>query len=88
MDEESTPSPEPAEDVNDMDYIPTQPGHAGAASGRTQLGSTSLATPLKSPPAGDYADKLVSGKELTGMRTSSVFVHDSIYCPPLRGVTV
>ena len=65
MDEESTPSPEP-EDVNDMDYIPTQLDHAGAASGRTQLGSTSLATPLKSPPVGDYADKLVSGNESAG----------------------
>ena len=63
MDEESTPSPEP-EDVNDMDYIPSQLDHAGAASGRTQLGSTSLATPLKSPPVGDYADKLVSGNEI------------------------
>ena len=63
MDDDSTPSPEP-DDLNDVDYVPSQLDHAGAASGRTQLGSTSLATPLKSPPSGDYADKLVSGNEL------------------------
>lgn len=47
---------------DDADYVPPEEMHAGASSGRQGSVSGLLTTPLKSPPAKEYADKLADDR--------------------------
>lgn len=60
--EEEDEEEEEEDDKGDMDtdYVPPgEDDHAGASTGRQGSISGLLTTPLKSPPAKEYADKLV-----------------------------
>lgn len=57
--EEEEDDEEEDDNVMDTDYVPPEERHAGASSGRQGSVSGLLTTPLKSPPAKEYADKLV-----------------------------